>query len=165
MAVLGLLLLVSAVGLSLDIAIQNSSSISVDALGQTFTLSSGWLFMAGVITGAVGLLGLTLLFGGMARARRRRVALSESRDTSQELQADRDRLAAELAHERGRTSTTPTPSRHHATAAPEKESAINVVSEKRRAGRGATEDSALVDADGREPAAAGRQGIFHRRDH
>src|ERR1700682_1833005 len=117
MAVLGLLLLVSAVGLSLDVVFQNTSSISVDALGQTFTLSPGWLFVAGVITGAVGLLGGTLLMGGMARARRRRRALAESRGTSQVLQADRDRLAAELDHERaGRTSTTPAHLKHSSAA-------------------------------------------------
>src|ERR1700694_3703144 len=104
MAVLGLLLLLSAVGLSLDVVFQNTSSISVDALGQTFTVSSGWLFVAGVITGAVGLLGVSLLLGGMAGARRRRVALARSRGDSRDLQADRDRLAAELDRERaGRT--------------------------------------------------------------
>ena len=54
MAVLGLLLLLSAVGLSLDVVFQNTSSISVDTLGQTFTLSSGWLFVAGVITAQSG---------------------------------------------------------------------------------------------------------------
>src|ERR1700724_2454197 len=118
MAVLGLLLILSAAGLGLDVVFENTSSIRVDTLGQTFTLSSGWLFVAGVITGAVGLLGVTLLFGGMARAaRRRRVALAQSRGASEELKADRDRLAAELDHERaGRTSTTRPPSPHRAAA-------------------------------------------------
>jgi len=166
MAVLGLLLLLSAVGLGLDVAFQNTSSISVDALGQTFVVSSGWLFVAGVITGAAGLLGLRLLLGGMARARRRRVALAESRSTSQELQTDRDRLAAELDHERaGRTSTTPAPSPHHAETAPESGPEVDLASEERRAGSAPTEDPAVVDTGGREPVAAGRHGIFHRRDH
>jgi hypothetical protein len=166
MAVLGLLLLLSAVGLSLDVVFQNTSSINVDALGQTFTLSSGWLFVAGVITGAVGLLGVTLLLGGMARARRRRVALAESRGSSQELQADRDRLAAELDHERaGRTSTAPAPSQRPAPAERENGPAVDLASEERRAGSAPTKDAAVADADGREPVAAGRHGIFHRRDH
>jgi hypothetical protein len=167
MAVLGLLLLLSAVGLSLDVVFQNTSSISVDALGQTFTLSAGWLFVAGVITGAVGLFGVKLLLGGMARARRRRVALAESRGTSEELQADRDRLAAELDHERaGRTSTTPAPSQHRAAAARENgPAAVDLAGEERRAGSAPTEDAALADAAGRKPVAAGRHSIFHRRDH
>jgi hypothetical protein len=166
MAVVGLLLLLSAVGLSLDVVLQNTSSLGVDALGQTFTLSSGWLFVAGVITGAVGLLGVRLLFGGMARARRRRVALAESRGTSDELQADRDRLAAELDHERaGRTSTAPAPSQHNAATAGENGPAVDLASEERRAGSAPTEGPALADAGGREPVAAGRHGIFHRRDH
>jgi hypothetical protein len=40
MAVLGLLLLVSAAGVSLDVVLQNASSMNVDALGQGF-LPSG----------------------------------------------------------------------------------------------------------------------------
>ena len=165
MAVLGLLLLLSAVGLSLDVAFQNTSSISVDALGQTFTLSPGWVFVAGVITGAVGLLGVTLLMGGMARARRRRVTLAESRGTSQELQVDRNRLAAELDHERaGRTSTTPAHLKH-STAAPESGPAVDPASEKLPAGSAPSEDAASADADGRDPVATGRHRIFHRRDH
>jgi hypothetical protein len=160
MAVLGLLLLVSAVGLSLDVIFQNTSSIRVDTLGQTFTLSSGWLFVAGVITGAVGLLGVTLLLGGMARGRRRRVALAQSRGASEELQADRDRLAAELDHERARrTSTTSARSQRRAAAASGNRPAIDLASEE-RAGSASTEN-----ADGREPVAVGRHGIFHRRDH
>jgi hypothetical protein len=165
MAVLGLLLLLSASGLSLDVAFQNTTSISVDALGQTFTISPGWLFVAGVITGAVGLLGVTLLVGGMARVRRRRVALAESRGTSQVLQADRDRLTAELDHERaGRTSTPPAHLKH-GTAAPEGGPAVDPASEQLRTESAPTEDAASSDADGREPVAAGRHGIFHRRDH
>ena len=165
MAVLGLLLLLSAVGLSLDVVFQNTSSISVDALGQTFTLSSGWLFVAGVITGAVGLLGVILLLGAMARARRRRVALAQSRGTSQELQADCDRLAAELDHERaGRIPTTATASKHNAATARENGPAVDL-SREERAGSAPTEDAALAGTDGREPVAAGRHGIVHGRDH
>lgn len=108
MAILGLLLLLSAAGLTLDVAFQNTSSISVDALGQTLTLSPGWIFVVGVITGAVALLGVTMVLGGMARGRRRRAALTQSRRVSQELQADRDRLEGELDRERAGRAGTPT---------------------------------------------------------
>jgi len=108
MAILGLLLLLSAAGLTLDVVFQNTSSISVDALGQTLTLSPGWLFVAGVITGAVALLGVTMVVGGVTRARRRRAALTQSRRVSRQLQADRDRLEAELDRERAGRAATPT---------------------------------------------------------
>lgn len=41
MAILGLLLLLAAGGLAVDVVVQNTSSISVDAVGQTFSLSPG----------------------------------------------------------------------------------------------------------------------------
>lgn len=167
MAILGLLLLLAAAGLTLDVVFQNTSSLNVDAIGQTFTLSSGWLFVAGVIAGAVGLLGVTMLLGGMARNRRRRIALAESRGTSQDLQTDRDRLAAELDDERAsRTRTVPAASQHRATAPQQDEPAtVDLASEERRAAPAPTEDAAQANRDGREPVAAGRHGIFHRRDH
>ena len=92
MAVLGLFLLLAAAGLTLDVVLQNTSSISVDAVGQTFTLSSGWLFVAGVATGAIGLIGVTLLMGGLTRTRSRRAALAESTSSMRDLRADRDHL-------------------------------------------------------------------------
>lgn len=166
MAILGLILLLAATGLTLDVVFQNTSSISVDALGQTFTLSPGWIFLAGVITAAVGVLGMTLLFSGMSRARRRRLALAKSRGTSQDMQADRDRLAAELDHERAeRTSTTPAPSPRGAGASRKDGPAtVDLSNEERRAGSAPTEDAALADDNSRQPVAAGRHGIFHRRD-
>jgi hypothetical protein len=166
MAVLGLLLLLSAVGLSLDVIFENTASLNVDALGQTFSLSSGWVFVAGVITGAVGLLGMSLLFGGMAKARRRRLALAESRGTSKELLAERDRLAAELEAERAaRSSTTVAPSNGGPAVSQERPAAVDLAGEERRAATAPSDDAALAGTDGREPVAAGRHGIFHRRDH
>jgi hypothetical protein len=107
MAILGLLLLLSAVGLAVNVVLENSSSISVDAVGESFSMSPGWLFVAGVATGLIALLGVGMLVVGMARARRRRTALVESRDSLQGLQAERDRLAVQLERERAaRTATT-----------------------------------------------------------
>ena len=105
MAILGLLLLLAAAGLAVDIVVQNTPSISVEAVGATFSMSPGWLFVAGVATGVIGLLGLSLLVAGGTRARRRRAVLAESRTNLQDLQAERDRLAVELERQRsGRTS-------------------------------------------------------------
>ena len=171
MAVLGLFLLLAAAGLTLDVVFQNTSSISVDAVGQSFTLSSGWLFVAGVATGAIGLIGVSMLMAGLGRAKSRRAALAESRSTMQGLQADRDRLAEELDRERDdRTSTTPA-SRRRDQAAGANE--IDLASEQPRAESSPSEYAAVPNAEGREPDAAnghepvesGRHGIFRRRDH
>jgi hypothetical protein len=166
MAVLGLLLLLCATGLTLDVVFQNTSSINVDALGQTFTLSSGWLFVAAVVTGAVGLLGVTMLLGGMARARRRRAILAESRGSAHDLQTDRDRLAAQLDQERAERASTPSaPWPQRATAAHDNPAAtVDLTGEQHPSRSAPTQDPAPADVDGREPVAAGRHGIFHRRD-
>lgn len=194
MAVLGLFLLLAAAGLTLDVVFQNTSSISVDAVGQTFTLSSGWLFVAGVATGAIGLIGVSMLMGGLGRARSRRAALAESSSTMQDLRADRDHLAEQLERERAgqtqnrqtdrdrlagqrdherddRTSTTPAPRQDRAPAAGANE--IDLASEPRRAESTRSEYAAVPNAEGREPDAAdghepvesGRHGLFRRRDH
>jgi hypothetical protein len=157
MAILGLLLLLSAVGLTVDVVWQNTASISVDALGQTISLSPGWLFVAGVGTGAIGLLGVSMLVAGMARARRRRAALVESRSSLESLQAERDRLAVELERERARVS--------------DEEGAVIDLDDERRAEPTPADYAAVPSAAGREPAVdrrhepveSGRHGLFSRR--
>jgi hypothetical protein len=165
MAVLGLLLLLGATGLTLDVVFQNTSSINVDALGQTFTLSTGWLFVAAVATGAVGLLGVTMLLGGMARARRRRAILAESRGSAQDLQTDRDRLVEQLEQERAERASTPSASwPQRATAADDDGAAPGDLSgDQRPAGWAPSEDPALGDVDLREPVVVGRHGIAAHR--
>jgi hypothetical protein len=162
MAVLGLLLLLSAAGLTLDVVVQNSASINVDVLGQTFSVSPGWLFAAGAAAGAVGLLGVILVVGGVRRARRRRVALADSRGTVQALRSDRDRLAAELDQERAdRTSTSATPLQPRGapldgTSGEPGDLASTVPS--------SNSDPAALPGGG-EPVAVGRHGLLHRREH
>ena len=157
MAILGLLLLLSAVGLTVDVLWLNTASISVDALGQTFSLDAGWLFVAGVATGAVGLLGVSMLLAGMTRARRRRAALVESRSSLESLQAERDRLAVELERQRARTVSD------------DESTVIDLDDERRTEGiagddtavRGVAEEEPAIDR--REPVGSGRHGLFHRR--
>ena len=122
MAILGLLLLLAAAGLAVDVVVQNTSSISVEAVGATFSMSPGWLFVAGLATGVIGLLGVRLLVAGITRTRRRRAEFAESRTSLQELQAERDRLAVEL--ERQRSTRT--------SAAADDDSAVIDLDEDRR---------------------------------
>jgi hypothetical protein len=153
MAILGLLLLLSAAGLAVEIVVQNTSSISVDAVGETFSLSPGWLFVAGMAAGVIAMLGVSMLVAGMARARRRRSALVNSRSSVQGLEAERDRLAGELERERaGRTSTTTNP-RHNGPAVHDDDSAVIDLSDERHPA-----------ADRPEPVESCRRGLFHRRN-
>ena len=144
MAILGLLLLLAAAGLAVDVVVQNTSSISVEAVGATFSMSPGWLFVAVIATGVIGLLGVRLLVAGITRARRRRASFAESRTSLQELQAERDRLAVELERQRsGRTS-----------AAVDDDSPVIDLDEERRP---------LPRSDDDVHVESGRHGLFSRR--
>lgn len=161
MAVLGLLLLLSAAGLTLDVVVQNTASSNVDVFGQTFSVSPGWLFAAGVAAGAVGLLGVILVVGGVTRARRRRVALADSRESAQALRSDRDRLAAQLDQERAdRTSRSAAPL--HPRGVPLDGTSAEAVDLASAAPSSNSDPAALPG--GREPVAVGRHSLFHRRD-
>jgi hypothetical protein len=164
-AILGLLLLLAAGGLAVDVVLQNASSISVDAVGATFSISPGWLFVAGLATGAIAMLGVSLIVAGMARARRRRSSLVNSRSSVQDLQAERDRLAVQLERERAaRTATTAGPRRNDGPAVHDDQSAVIDLADERHS-EPASEDYAAVPggADRREPVESGRRGLFHRR--
>lgn len=160
MAILGLLLLLAAGGLAVDMVVQNTSSISVDAVGQTFSLSPGWLFVAGAAAGAIALLGLSMLVGGMTRARRRRSTLRNTRSSVQDLQDERDRLAVELERERaGRTTTTVGARRNDDRALRDDNSGEIDLADERHARTTTSGDDV---ADRREPIETGRRGLFHR---
>ena len=155
MAILGLILLLAAGGLTLDVVVKNTSNINVNAVGQTFTLSPGWLFVAGVVAGAVGLLGVTMILGSVARAHRRPVVLAEARGTARDLEVERDQLAGDLYHERA--ARTPTPDdvdvRQAAPATVEPAVAVPAAT------------SVMTSSDGNEPASSHGHGLLHRRHH
>jgi hypothetical protein len=100
MVVLGLLLVGASVGLAVDVVSENTATFHVFALGHTYSVTPGWLFVIGCATALVGLTGLVLLMRGIAGARRRRANLNESRGAAEGLKAERDRLAAALDAER-----------------------------------------------------------------
>jgi hypothetical protein len=156
MAVLGLILLLAAGGLTLDVVVQNTSSINVNALGQTFTLSPGWLFVTGLVAGAVALLAVTMIVGGLARSHRRRVVLAETRGSVQDLQAERDQLAGDLYHERAARASTP-------DGRVDGQQAVPATVEPVVALPAAT--VSMTQSDGRVARALHRRGILHRRHH
>ena len=108
MAVLGLILVVVAAVVGADIVLENTGSTTGTLFNQTVSdLSLGGVFLAGAVTALVLALGLWLLFGSAARARRRR---QEAKQQRREVVAEKDTLAAENARlaqelERARSRT------------------------------------------------------------
>ena len=165
MAILGLLLLLAVGGLAVDVVMQNTASTSVEAVGTTFTMSPGWLFVAGLAAGVVGLVGLSLLVAGVTRTRRRRVAFAESRDSVQELEAERDRLAVELERVRAaRTSIVGTTGAEDRRVTGDDDAVEIDLDEERRPAVTSDDSVAVRSTAGRERTDDDhRSGLFSRR--
>jgi hypothetical protein len=105
MILMGLLLVVAAAVFGLDLLWKNSFRVqSPVVFGQSLGMSSGrWLFLIGAVAGAVFVLGLALLLGGLRR-KAAKVAASRrlhraDRSTGQErdeLQAENEQLRRRL---------------------------------------------------------------------
>jgi ABC-type multidrug transport system fused ATPase/permease subunit len=104
MVALGLFLLVLSGALTAAMVLQNTDSSSASVLGQAFTGTTGTLFLAGVITGVVGLLGVLLMIGGLSRRRRRSSGLKQQvqaeRGEKETLAEENARLQRELEQTR-----------------------------------------------------------------
>ena len=91
-AVLGLILLAAAGVLTAAVVTSNTDSLSVDLWGVSITnVSLGVVFVAGMITTVLAVVGLGLLMGGMRRSRRlrqeRRALRRENKQLSQQVEA------------------------------------------------------------------------------
>ena len=107
MVLVGLLLIAVAAGFTIDVFAENTANIDVDVLGRTFSVSPGWLVVAGAVALAALLLGVRIVGFGIRRVRARRSALRSAQLAAQE----RDQLARQLVVERaehGRDATTGT---------------------------------------------------------
>ena len=105
MVALGLVLLVLCSLLTLGVALSNTDPANAAAFGVTLSgVSIGGLFLVGVVTGALAMLGLTLFLGGGLRKRNKRVAAKREvrsvRGEKETLEEENARLAAELEHTR-----------------------------------------------------------------
>jgi hypothetical protein len=92
MVLIGLVLLIAAGAVGVDIAAQNDIGLDIDAFGHTFATTVGGVLVTGVVIGLAGAVGVLLMTQGTSRLRRAR---RESRATSDE----RDRLAAAYVQE------------------------------------------------------------------
>ena len=105
MAALGLLLLLLSGALTAVVVVQNTDAAHVSVLGQSFSgLTLGQLFAAGVVTGAVAMLGLSMMVAGARRRRARRLAARQEvrdvRDERESLAEENARLQRELEQTR-----------------------------------------------------------------
>ena len=94
MVVLGLFLLLIAGLVTAGMVLQNTDASSASLFGQAVTGTVGGLFLAGVITGAVALLGVMLMLAGLTRRRARRASL---RRQVRDAHGERESLAEENA--------------------------------------------------------------------
>ena len=112
MVVLGLFLLVVAGLLTGAMMIQNTDASSASVFGQAVNGTVGELFLAGLITGAVAILGLMMIVAGVARRRTRRAGLKRQvRDAHTEkdsLAEENARLQRELEESRTTAAVYPT---------------------------------------------------------
>ena len=94
MAVLGLILLAAAGVLTAAVVTSNTSALSVDLWGLSVSnLTLGVVFVAGMITTVLGVVGLGLLMGGLRRGRRlraeRRALRRENEQLAQRVESTR----------------------------------------------------------------------------
>ena len=98
MILIGLLLIGVAAGFTVDVFLENAHDVDVDVLGHTFTVTPGWIVVAGIVALATFVIGARLVALGTRRARRRRYMLRSAASAARE----RDQLTQQLAAERVR---------------------------------------------------------------
>ena len=116
--VLGLVILVAAVVAGVAGVLANGGHAHAvthfAVFGYHVTGSTGTLFLYGIVVGALGMLGLSLLLAGARRTSRRgrdaRRGLAQSRRETAAVSADRDDLRDQRDTARAYTASTPGPS-------------------------------------------------------
>ncbi|GIH03587.1 hypothetical protein Rhe02_16540 [Rhizocola hellebori] len=112
MIFLGLLLLVGAAGLSLAIILANDGTFTapagaIELFGNQINATVGQMFLGGVAAGALVLIGIMMVFSGLARNARRRSAgrhkLNDHRQEMRDLQRKHDTVTSDLAAHRAAT--------------------------------------------------------------
>lgn len=171
--IFGLLVLLAAAGVAVAGVAANSGSAHPlgDAFvifGQSMTgLSTGQLFLYGIVVGVAGMLGLAMLLGAFNRrlaSRGSRRELTGSRRESAALRLDRDRLTQELDDERSENlhaDAATTPSAVGSVGSVDAADAADAAETERarQQGAGTTRNDRST---AREGAHAQRSGIWHR---
>ena len=105
MIALGIVLIIISGTFALGVALSNTTATQAEAFGVSLSnVTLGGLFLAGIVTGAALLIGVTLLLAGIARQRhRRRAAVAQVKAVTGEsatLAEQNTRLQEELAQQR-----------------------------------------------------------------
>ncbi|MCW2715976.1 MAG: hypothetical protein JWN88_3023 [Frankiales bacterium] len=113
MIVLGVLLLVLAILVAIGIVLGNGEAVRAELFGVSLdNVSVGGLFLVGLVTGALAMLGLGLILAGAARKRAKKKAarreVSSVRGERESLAEENARLQAELERTTY-ASSTPVP--------------------------------------------------------
>jgi hypothetical protein len=117
MVVLGLVLLIGAAVLTTAVVTDNTGAVRSDLWGLHMSnLSIGEIFVVGILTGAVALLGIALLLAGLRRAGRRRherrVLLAENRRLTGQVEPDIPATDTYPPRHRADTPVTDNPAGH-----------------------------------------------------
>ncbi|MEU7942853.1 hypothetical protein [Microbispora bryophytorum] len=112
MVLLGLLLILIAAAAVIEVSVNDTANtLPMTVLDRTFNLSPFELFIAGVVTAAVFVVGLLLITGGMRRAavrrRRTRETRLAERDRMSRLEAEKRDLERQLETNTTTSTTTP----------------------------------------------------------
>jgi membrane protein implicated in regulation of membrane protease activity len=116
MMVIGLFLLVIAlvvglVGVLTNLGAGAAMTGGFSIFGLPVDGSTGQLFLFGIIVGAIGMLGVGMVFGALGRRQAARRELRDSRREAAELRKQHDQLARDLESERAqRSAAAPEPS-------------------------------------------------------
>ena len=113
--ILGLIILVAALVVGVAGVLGNGGSAHAvshfSVFGYHLTGSAGTLFLAGIVVGAAGLLGLSLLLAGARRSSRRgsaaRLRLRQSRRETAAVSQERDDLISQRETTRADTASPP----------------------------------------------------------
>ncbi len=112
MVLLGLLLILIAAAAVIEVSVNDTANtLPITVLDRTFNLSPFELFIAGVVTAAVFVVGLLLITGGMRRAavkrRRTRETRLAERDRVSRLEAEKRDLERRLETNATTSTTAP----------------------------------------------------------
>jgi uncharacterized protein YlxW (UPF0749 family) len=113
MLALGLLFILGAAAVTAGTIYDGGESASFELFGQTISTTMSGVFLAGVGTMLVFILGIWMLMSAMSRSRRKRLERKETRARQREsvsqieqeraqLRAENEQLQERLAHESGR---------------------------------------------------------------
>jgi uncharacterized protein HemY len=116
MLAIGLLFILVAIAVTVGVIYGAGPDVKFDVFGQHVTTTSTGVFLAGLLTGLVFMIGLLMLISAMGRSRRKRAERKETRNRQREsvskieeeraqLRAENERLQEKLARDTRPAST------------------------------------------------------------